>query len=67
MNLERIQHWIDQGRLKSSPEEPITARELLLSGCVHSVHDGVKILGDVSYFERLNSSSLLIALRVPSF
>jgi len=25
---------------------PITARELLLSGCVHDVHDGIKILGD---------------------
>jgi large subunit ribosomal protein L15 len=33
--------------LKSSPTEPITARELLLSGCIHQVHDGVKLLGDV--------------------
>ena len=49
MNLDRIQHWIDQGRLKCSPDAPITAKELLLSGCIHSVHDGVKILGDVSY------------------
>ena len=47
VNLDRIQHWIDQGRLVSSPEKPITARELLLSGCVHNVHDGVKILGNV--------------------
>ncbi|KAG6845035.1 hypothetical protein H0H87_001372 [Tephrocybe sp. NHM501043] len=46
VNLDRIQHWIDQGRLTSSPESPITARELLLSGCVHDVHDGIKILGD---------------------
>ncbi|KAJ7074396.1 ribosomal protein L18e/L15P [Mycena amicta] len=46
VNLDRIQQWIDQGRLKSSPEQPITARELLLSGCVHDVHDGIKILGD---------------------
>ncbi|KAF8727546.1 hypothetical protein AX14_007292 [Amanita brunnescens Koide BX004] len=46
VNLDRIQHWIDQGRLVSSPEKPITARELLLSGCVHNVHDGVKILGN---------------------
>ncbi|ELU44655.1 ribosomal l18e/L15 domain-containing protein [Rhizoctonia solani AG-1 IA] len=48
VNLERIQSWIDQGRLTSSPTHPITARELLLSGCVHGVHDGVKLLGDVS-------------------
>ncbi|TRM68394.1 ribosomal protein L18e/L15P [Schizophyllum amplum] len=46
VNLDRIQHWIDQGRLTSTPEKPITARELLLSGCIHSVHEGVKILGD---------------------
>ncbi|KAG6813112.1 hypothetical protein H0H92_013966 [Tricholoma furcatifolium] len=46
VNLDKIQYWIDQGRLTSSPEQPITARELLLSGCVHDVHDGIKILGD---------------------
>ncbi|KZT11451.1 ribosomal protein L15 [Laetiporus sulphureus 93-53] len=46
VNLDRIQHWIDQGRLESSPEKPITARELLLSGCIHDVHDGVKLLGN---------------------
>ncbi|THV08069.1 ribosomal protein L15 [Dendrothele bispora CBS 962.96] len=51
VNLDRIQHWIDQGRLTSSPENPITARELLLSGCIHDAHDGVKILGDgAQYF-----------------
>lgn len=47
INLDRIQHWIDQGRLTSSPDKPITARELLLSGCVHQVHDGIKLLGNV--------------------
>ncbi|KAJ6618224.1 ribosomal protein L18e/L15P [Mycena sp. CBHHK59/15] len=46
VNLDRIQHWINEGRLSSSPEKPITARELLLSGCIHDVHDGIKILGD---------------------
>jgi len=46
VNLDRIQHWIDTGRLTSSPTQPITARELLLSGCVHNVHDGIKLLGD---------------------
>ncbi|EMD38692.1 hypothetical protein CERSUDRAFT_113866, partial [Gelatoporia subvermispora B] len=46
VNLDRIQHWIDTGRLTSSPEKPITAKELLLSGCVHNVHDGIKLLGD---------------------
>jgi len=46
VNLDRLQHWIDQGRLESSPDKPITAHELLLSGCVHDVHDGIKLLGD---------------------
>ena len=48
INLDRLQHWIDQGRIASSPEHPITARELVLSKCIHNVHDGIKILGDVS-------------------
>ncbi|KAF4615452.1 hypothetical protein D9613_002876 [Agrocybe pediades] len=52
VNLDRIQHWIDQGRLKSSSTHPITARDLLLSGCIHNVHDGVKVLGDGSEYLR---------------
>ena len=51
VNIDRIQHWIDQGRLTSSAENPITARELLLSGCVHDVHDGIKLLGDVRFLQ----------------
>ncbi|EEB97971.1 hypothetical protein MPER_02607 [Moniliophthora perniciosa FA553] len=43
-HLDRLQHWIDQGKITSSPENPITARELLLSGCVHDVHNGIKLL-----------------------
>jgi len=50
VNLDRLQHWIDQGRLTSSSENPITARELLLSGCIHDVHDGIKLLGDGKEF-----------------
>ena len=50
VNIDRLQHWVDQGRLVSTPEQPITARELLLSGCVHDVKDGIKILGDVCLF-----------------
>ncbi|PSR88831.1 hypothetical protein PHLCEN_2v4980 [Hermanssonia centrifuga] len=50
VNLDRIQHWIEQGRLQSSPESPITARELVESGCVHDVHDGIKLLGDGAEF-----------------
>ncbi|CAK5279514.1 unnamed protein product [Mycena citricolor] len=50
LNLDRLQHWISEGRIESSPESPITARELLLSGCVHDVHDGIKLLGDGAQF-----------------
>ena len=49
VNLDRIAHWVEQGRLTSSPENPITARELVLSGCIHNAHDGVKLLGDVRH------------------
>ena len=47
VNLDRIAYWIEQGRLTSSPENPITARELVTSGCIHNAHDGVKLLSDV--------------------
>ncbi|KAJ8078428.1 YmL10 [Marasmius tenuissimus] len=59
INLDRLQYWIDQGRITSSPENPITARQLLLSGCIHDVHDGVKLLGDGS--QHLTSKVYIIA------
>jgi large subunit ribosomal protein L15 len=42
INLNRIQEWIDQGRL--DPTKPITLKELAKSRCVHGVKDGVKLL-----------------------
>ncbi|GAA6043906.1 hypothetical protein JCM8097_004100 [Rhodosporidiobolus ruineniae] len=44
LNLERLQHWIDTGRI--DPSQPITMRELYETRCVHGVKDGVKLLGD---------------------
>ncbi|KAL2848019.1 ribosomal protein L18e/L15P [Aspergillus pseudodeflectus] len=41
-NLERIQEWIDQGRL--DPTKPITIRELAKSRCIHRPKEGVKLL-----------------------
>jgi hypothetical protein len=61
VNLDRIAHWIEQGRLTSSPESPITARELVSSGCIHNAHDGVKLLGDVRHLPCLPSGSFLDA------
>jgi len=44
VNLNRIQYWINQGRL--NPRKPITLKELNRSGCIHGVaKDGVKLLG----------------------
>ena len=45
LNLERLQHWIDKGLI--DPTQPITMKELYETRCVHGVHDGVKLLGDV--------------------
>ncbi|KAE8227460.1 hypothetical protein CF319_g73 [Tilletia indica] len=50
LNLDRLQHWIDSGRLDAS--QPITAYHLLHSGCVHKVLDGIKILGDGAHHLR---------------
>ena len=44
INLNRIQYWINQGRL--DPTQPITLKELNESRCLHGVaKDGVKLLG----------------------
>lgn len=42
VNLDRIQSWVDQGRL--DPSKPITIKELGDSNCVANVKDGVKLL-----------------------
>ncbi|KAK4058426.1 YmL10 [Microbotryomycetes sp. JL221] len=44
LNLDRLQHWIDQGLI--DPTQPITMRELYQTRCVHGIKDGVKLLGD---------------------
>src|ERR1700760_3462495 len=40
LNLDRLQSWIDQGRL--NPSRPITLIELVNSRCVTGVSDGIK-------------------------
>lgn len=42
INLDRIQDWIDQGRI--DPSRPITVRELAQSKCIHKPKEGVKLL-----------------------
>ncbi|KAI9783246.1 MAG: YmL10 [Geoglossum umbratile] len=43
LNLDRVQSWIDQGRL--DPLKQITLKELVESRCLHGIKDGVKLLG----------------------
>jgi len=42
LNVDRLQAWIDQGRL--DPSKPITLKELCASRCLHGIKDGVKLL-----------------------
>lgn len=42
VNLDRIQSWIDQGRI--DPSQPITLKELVQTRCIHGIKDGVKLL-----------------------
>jgi len=51
LNVDRIQSWIDQGRLDIS--KPITIKELNESRCLHGIKDGVKLLARVCRFEPL--------------
>ncbi|KAL8700291.1 MAG: hypothetical protein Q9224_001028 [Gallowayella concinna] len=59
LNLEKVQSWVDQGRL--NPSEPITVRELAKSGCVSQVKDGVKLLAKGS--EKLTFPLHIVASR----
>lgn len=49
LNLDRLQQWIDQGRI--DPSQPITMKELHKSRCLHGVKDGVKLLARVSILD----------------
>lgn len=42
LNLDRLQSWVDQGRI--DPSRPITIKELGQSRCVCNIRDGVKLL-----------------------
>ncbi|KHJ32574.1 putative 50s ribosomal subunit protein l15 [Erysiphe necator] len=42
VNLDRIQSWINQGRI--DPSKPITINELVKTRCIHGIKDGVKLL-----------------------
>ncbi len=48
INLNRLQEFIDTGRLKPKANDFITIRDLALAGLVTHVGDGVKLLAEVS-------------------
>lgn len=43
VNLDRIQDWINQGRI--DPAKPITLKELCATRAIHGIKGGVKLLG----------------------
>ena len=47
LGLNKIQEFIDKGRLKVKPNELITMRDLWLAGLVTQVGDGLKLLAGV--------------------
>ena len=59
LNLNRLQSWIDQGRI--DPSKPITIKELGESRCVNNIKDGVKLLARGS--EELKSPINIIISR----
>ncbi|KAL9593877.1 MAG: hypothetical protein Q9219_007344 [cf. Caloplaca sp. 3 TL-2023] len=59
LNLEKVQAWIEQGRL--DPSKPITIKELAKSRCVNGVKDGVKLLAKGS--ENISSPLNIIVSR----
>ncbi len=47
LNLERLQQFIDQGRLIVNPSAPLTLRDLYAAGVVGRMDTGVKLLAKV--------------------
>ncbi|KAI0390403.1 ribosomal protein L18e/L15P [Xylariaceae sp. FL0594] len=43
VDVDKLQQWVDSGRI--DPTKPITPKELILSGLVGSIRDGIKLLG----------------------
>lgn len=47
MNLNKIQEFIDMGRLVPNPTGFMTIRDLLASGLITNARSGVKVLAKV--------------------
>ena len=57
VNVETIQKFIDEGRLVPSNSQMITMRDLVISGVISRVQDGVKLLSMVPQLDRMNVAS----------
>jgi hypothetical protein len=60
VNLDQVQEFIDKGRLKPKPNSFLTIRDLLVSGIISDVKDGVKLLAKVTHLTIYFSIELLI-------
>lgn len=65
INVDRIQTWIDQGRLDAT--KPITIKELKRSQCLGKVKDGLKLLAKVRYSLRVPKSTHSTRCNYPPF
>lgn len=63
VNVDKLQSWIDAGRI--DPTQPITPRELIKSKLVHSVRDGIKLLGGGSTPRDVAANGEMRSLRQP--
>ena len=59
LNIDKIADWIRMKRLTPLPDRMITIRDLLASGLITQVRDGVKLLAGVTL-------SFIYAINMPS-
>ena len=59
LNIDKIADWIRMKRLTPLPDRMITIRDLLASGLITQVRDGVKLLAGVTL-------SSIYAINMPS-
>lgn len=54
VNVDKIQQFIDMGRLSPKTNEMITMRDLLAAGVVSQVREGIKLLAKVVFSPHLH-------------
>jgi len=64
LNISKLQQWILQGRI--DPSKPISVVELVKSGCISNVRDGVKLLARKGIDEPFSTPIQIIVSRASS-